>query len=53
MFRLFNGFLAILVVIIALKWLVPPEASEIATEILVKILTIIRDLLAIINLPQS
>lgn len=49
MFRVFNSFLAILLMIIALKLIVPTEASELANEILVNILTIIRDLIAKLN----
>jgi hypothetical protein len=51
MFRLFNSFFALLLTIIVLKWLLPPELADLATQILVKILTIIRDLLATITLP--
>ncbi len=52
MFRLFGNFLALLVAIVIMKWLIPTETVELANEILVKILTIIRDLLAMIQLPQ-
>lgn len=52
MFRLFNGFLAIIVVIIVLRWFVPQEAADLASQILIKILTLIKDLLMQVNLPQ-
>ncbi len=51
MLNFINGFIAIIFVIIAFNWLVPQEASQIASEILVRVLTIIRDLLAAIDLP--
>ena len=52
MFRLFGNFLALLVAIVILKWLIPTETADLANEILVKILTIIRDLLAMVPLSQ-
>ncbi|MFA5024495.1 MAG: hypothetical protein WC523_06100 [Patescibacteria group bacterium] len=52
MFRLLNGFLALLVLLIVLKWLLPPEVSSLATEVLIKVLTLIKVLLAQVNLPS-
>ena len=52
MFRLFNGFLAVLVILIALKWFLPSEVSSLATEILIKVLTLIKVLLSQVSLPQ-
>lgn len=52
MFRLFNGFLMLLVLLIALKWLLPNEVSDLATEILIKVLTLIKFLLSSVSLPQ-
>lgn len=52
MFRLFNGFLMLLVLLIALKWLLPSEVSDLATEILIKVLTLIQFLLSSVSLPQ-
>ena len=52
MFKTLNGFLAMIVLIVVLKWALPPEAVELATQILVKVLTLIRDLLQQVNLPQ-
>ncbi len=52
MFRTLNGFLGIIILIVILKWVLPLEAVELANQILVKILTLIRDLLMQVNLPQ-
>jgi len=52
MFRLLNGFLGVIILILILKWLFPPEASDLAGQILVKVLTLTRDLLASISWPQ-
>lgn len=52
MFRLFNGFLAILVILAMLKWFLPPEVGSLATEILIKVLTLIKLLLSQVTLPQ-
>jgi len=52
MFRFIEGLLGVIVVVIVLKWLFPPEASDLAGQILVKVLTLIRDLLATANWPQ-
>jgi len=43
--RELSGFLGFLVLILALRWVMPPEAADLAGEILVSILTIIRNLL--------
>jgi len=40
-----SGFIGFLILILVLRWAMPEEASTLASEILVKILTIIRDLL--------
>ncbi|MFA5184420.1 MAG: hypothetical protein WC456_02725 [Patescibacteria group bacterium] len=52
MFRTLNGFIALIVLIIVLKWALPQEAVELASQILVKILILIRDLLQQVNVPQ-
>jgi hypothetical protein len=49
---MFKNFLALLIAILVLKWCLPPETVNLANEILVKILTIISQLIATINLPQ-
>ncbi|MDD3285579.1 MAG: hypothetical protein PHG95_03015 [Patescibacteria group bacterium] len=41
-----SGLIGFLVLIMVLRWAMPPEASALAGEILVKILTIIRDLIS-------
>ena len=43
--RELSGFIGFLVIILVLRWAMPEEASALASEILIKILTIIRDLL--------
>jgi len=50
--RTLNGFIAVIVLILVLKWAVPQEAVDLASQILIKILTLIRDLLTQINVPQ-
>ena len=50
MFRFFNSCFIFLLIIIFAKWLISPEAAELANQILIKILTIISDLLAKIQL---
>lgn len=52
MFKALNGFLAMIVLIVVLKWALPQEAVDLASQILVKVLTLIRDLLQQVNLPQ-
>lgn len=47
-----NGFIGVIVLILVLKWAVPQEAVDLASQILVKVLTLIRDLLMQINVPQ-
>jgi hypothetical protein len=47
-----NGFLAIIVLILVLKWALPTEAVNLASQILIKVLTLIRDALQQVNLPQ-
>lgn len=44
--RELSGLIGFLVLIMVLRWAIPPEASALAGEILVKILTIIRDLIS-------
>lgn len=44
-----EGLLGVIVIILVLKWLFPPEASDLAGQILIKVLTLIRDLLAQAN----
>lgn len=51
MFREFSGFIGVLILLLVLRWAMPPDASALAGEILVKILTIIRDLLT--QVPSS
>ena len=41
-----SGLIGFLVLIMVLRWAMPPEASALAGEILVKILTILRDLIS-------
>lgn len=43
--RALSQFMGFLIVILVLRWAMPPEAQSLAEEILVRILTIIRDLL--------
>jgi len=43
--RILSQFMGFLLVILVLRWAISPEAQILAEEILVKILTIIRDLL--------
>jgi len=41
-----NSLIGFLVLIMVLRWAMPQEASALAGEILVKILTILRDLIS-------
>jgi len=41
-----SGLIGFLMLIMVLRWSMPPEASALAGEILVKILTILRDLIS-------
>ncbi|MFA6995083.1 MAG: hypothetical protein WC249_01590 [Patescibacteria group bacterium] len=50
--KVLNGFLGIIVMIVVLKWFLPPEAVSLASDILIKVLTLVKDLLAQVNLPQ-
>lgn len=50
--KLFNSFFGLLVIILIFKFAVPPEVADLASQILIKVLTLIRDLLAQVNLPQ-
>jgi hypothetical protein len=52
MFRVLNGFLAFILIMAALKWFAPAEAADLANEILIMILSIIRDILSGSSLPQ-
>ncbi len=45
-----NGLIDFLVLIMVLRWAIPPEASALASEILVKILTILRDLISLVQI---
>ncbi len=45
MFKELNGFLGVMMLLLVLRWALPEEISALAGEILVKILTIIRDLI--------
>jgi len=45
-----NGLIGFLVLIMVLRWAMPPEASALASEILVKILTILRDLISLVQI---
>jgi hypothetical protein len=49
--KLFNSFFGLLVLILIFKFAVPNEVADLATQIVVKVLTLIRDLLAQITLP--
>lgn len=40
-----SSIIGFLVLVLVLRWAMPPEASALAGEILVKILTILRDLI--------
>ncbi len=46
MFKELSGLLGFLALLLVLRWAMPPEASALASEILVKLLSIIRDLLS-------
>ena len=50
MFKTLNGFLGLIILIIVLKWALPEETVSLANEILFKLLSLIRDLLAQANL---
>lgn len=50
MFKGISEFLGVLLLLLILRWLLPSEVGQLASEILVKILTIIRDLL--LQLPN-
>ncbi|HZJ41013.1 MAG TPA: hypothetical protein VFD16_01980 [Candidatus Saccharimonadales bacterium] len=50
---MFKNFLALLLAILVLRWCLPPETVSLANEILVKILTLISNSLAMINLPSQ
>jgi hypothetical protein len=52
MFKGLSGFIAVIVIILILKSAVPQEATDLASQILIKVLTLIRDLLAQVSLPQ-
>jgi len=52
MFKGLSGFIAIIVIIMIFRAAVPQEAVGLAGEILIKVLSLIRDLLAQIDLPQ-
>jgi hypothetical protein len=52
MFKFINGLLGAVVIVLFLKWLFPPEASDLAKQILIKILSLINDLLAMVDWPQ-
>ncbi|OQB93030.1 MAG: hypothetical protein BWX82_00689 [Parcubacteria group bacterium ADurb.Bin115] len=45
-----NSLIGFLVLIMVLRWAMPPEASALASEILVKILTILRDLISLVQI---
>jgi len=49
MFKALNGFIGVIVLILVLKWALPKEAVDLASQILIKVLTLIRDLLAQVN----
>jgi hypothetical protein len=49
MFRTLNGLLFIVVAILVLKFALPAEVTDLASQILIKVLTLIRDLLAQVN----
>jgi hypothetical protein len=52
MFKVLNSFLGIIVLIVLMRWVLPSETSELANQILIKVLTLINDLLQQVNLPQ-
>jgi hypothetical protein len=45
MFKALNTFLGILAFLLILRWLLPPEIGDLAAQILIQILTIVRDLI--------
>lgn len=45
-----NSLIGFLVLIMVLRWAIPPEVSALASEILVKILTILRDLISLVQI---
>ena len=51
MFKILNTFLTTLAVLIILRWLLPPEIGELASQILIQILTLIRDLVSQLTIP--
>ncbi len=49
MLQTINGFIGIIILILILKWALPSEAADLAGQILIKILSLIRDLLLQVN----
>lgn len=49
--KLLNGFFALLVLILIFKFALPVEVADLAQAIIIKVLTLINDLLQQINLP--
>jgi hypothetical protein len=52
MFKALSAFLSFCFIMLALKWFIPIEAQNIASEILLMILNMIKDLLENIPLNQ-
>ena len=48
--RELSGLIGFLVLIMVLRWAMPPEASALAGEILVKILTVSRHLISQVHI---
>jgi len=46
MFKILNTFLTLLALLVVLRWLLPSEIGELASEILIMFLTLIKDLLS-------
>lgn len=51
--KLFNSFFGLLVLILIFKFFLPSEVSDLASQILIKVFTLIRDLLMQVNLPTT
>jgi hypothetical protein len=44
-----NGFIGVIILILVLKWALPQEAVDLAGQILIKVLTLVRNLLMQVN----
>jgi len=52
MFRIINSFFSLILILVALKMLLPNEAEIIANDILMIVLNIIHNALTNLSLPQ-